>query len=460
MSNSDHSPSLGDEAGFVLATAIIVLAVITVLIGAAVTVAMQGSTSTAQDNNQKAALAAAEAGLQASRFRIDQLKPESTQCVNGSESQKLALCESGSEALGNGATFHYWDTDALVSGEKCAGQVVEAKTGVTLRCITAEGSVNGAQPTTRLQSLVESAVGEALFSVKGIVGIEEVLVSGSVKATAIVASNLLIKGEGSAAFEKGFELCPGGKFIPAPGEERNKSGVTVGGVGGTKSNPSLEKTRSASECPIADKIPLEHATAASNEDSRISSGLDPRTENTKGAVVFTGAPTDELTVTSSGTLKLSGSRYYFCRVSIESSSKLIIAPGAKVEIFIDSHADNPSCPEPTKKSSPPFEISGAALIENTNGPAALLIEVAGAGPVKVGASGNLTASIYAPEAEIVLSGAGTLTGAIVGNKVHLTAGSFIYGSESENLVVGGSSAVGYSRKAWQECSSSTTAGGC
>jgi Tfp pilus assembly protein PilX len=441
------------ESGFILPTVLIVLVIVTILAVTAVTVAVESSSSTTRDNNVKAALAAAEGGLQLATYRINHAKLKETECVAGSETPEVKEeskpCESGSESLtlGNGASFKYYNTIALAKGE-CAGTTVVKVASIEKRCITAEGIVNGVSPHTRLQTLVESAVGEALFKVKGILGLEEVLVSGSVKATAVVASNDKIVGEGSAAFEKGFEICPGGKFEPAAGKERNKSGVTVDGIGGEKAAPAeYEKTRSASECPIPGKIPTIHANAAENEDNRIASGEDPNTGEPN--VTYTPS-TFGLEVGSKVNLTLGGSKYYFCKFVANKDGVVKIASGAKVEIFIDSHEDYSGCPS---SGSSVFKIEGNAHLENPNGVSALLIEVAGKGPVAIENSGSLKANIYAPEAEVVLSGAGTLTGAIVGKKVHLTAGSFVYSGEDESFSVGGTSGGSYTRKAWTQCAS-------
>jgi len=444
-----------NESGFILPTVLMVLVIVTILAATTVTVAVKSSSSTTRDGNVKASLAAAEAGLQLATYRINALKPKENQCIQSSETPEVKgesePCVSGLEsvALGNGASFKYYNTIALAKGE-CAGATVVKVASIEKRCITSEGIVNGVSPHTRVQTLVESAVGEALFKVKGILGLEEVLVSGSVKATAVVASNHKIVGEGSAAFEKGFEICPGGKFEPPAGKERNKSGVTVDGVGGEKAAPEgYEKTRSASECPIPGTIPAVHANAAENEDNRIASGEDPNTGEPN--VKYTPS-TFGLEVGAKVNLTLKGSKYYFCKFVASNDGIVKIASGAKVEIFIDSHEDYASCPS---SGSSVFKIEGNAHLENPNGASALLIEVAGKGPVAIENSGSLNANIYAPEAEVILSGKGTLTGAIVGKKVHLTAGSFIYAEEDQNFNVGGSSSGSYTRKAWTQCSSGT-----
>src|SRR5579863_43130 len=435
------------EGGFALPAAIAVLLILSVLTGAAITVSSRTSSSTTRDNNVKAALEAAEAGLQVAGYRLSKLAPGKAECISAGEIKKSeSECKSGEESLGNGASFKYWTTLPLAVKGTCAGQeVAKIESGATLRCVTSEGAVNGVKPGTRLRALVESKTGKSLFSVKGILGLEEVLVSGSVKVPSVVASNTLITsgGKGSGAFEKGFELCPGGKFTPAAGAERNASGVTVGGK---KEDPELEIT-SSSGCPFEASLPKVHPTAAENEDERITNKLDKSTENKKGALKFTGSPKYELLMESEPELTLGGSKYYFCSVKLQNAAKLKIAAGASVEIFIDTHEDNANCPE----GSGTFKIEGNARIENPNGPGSLLIEMAGKGPFTLENSGSLSASIFAPEAEVVLNGGTTFKGGIVGKKVHLTNGSgiFEWSEEAEKWTNG--EPTGYSRKAWEQC---------
>jgi Tfp pilus assembly protein PilX len=446
---------LSADDGFLMVSALLTMLVLALLVASAISVSLQGSNSTTRDQNSKTALAAAEAGLQVAAYRVGQLKPVESACVATSvvaSPQSGAYCEgSAVENTGNGTKFQYWTSRGLRSSEKCAGRTVEFNAGLTQRCITAEGKAGGAANgvvSVRAQTLVQSALGESLFTVKGILGLEEVLVSGSVIATSIVVSNTKIIGQGSATFEKGYELCPGGTFTPKVGAERNSSGVAVGNVrGGYVGDPPLEIERSAAVCPIAAKIPAVHPSATANEDIRIATGEDPNTGEAKGLAY--NAVSNEMEVGANAKLTLKGAKYYFCKLLVTSNGNLKIAAGAKVEIFIGSHAENSVCPKEVKK--PKFEIAGSASLENPNGAANLLIEMAGEGSLEIGASGSLKASIFAPEGEVVLSGAGTLTGAIAANRVHLTAGSFIYGSESESLTVGGTGTGAYTRQAWEQC---------
>ncbi len=446
-SNPAPKRRLSGQAGFILPTAIIVLLIITLLTGAAIAVSVQTSSSTTRDDNTKAALEAAEAGLRVANYRLGALHPEEAQCITGNAvgAPTGGYCEDASaENLGNGATFQYWTTPALKAGETCAGQVVELQAGLAQRCVTSQGKVSGV--SQRLQTRVESAGGEKLFPTKGIVGLNELKISGSVKVPAVVASNGKIIGEGSAAFELGFELCaPGGEFKPKAGSERNSSGVTVHKVGGMESaGPEWEKTRLAAECPIKAPFPKNHASEASNEDARI--GVSDKLE---GTTTWTGAPNYELTLGANGKLTLEGSKYYFCNFNATSNSKLIIGAAAKVEIFIDSPEDKASkCKAKTGR----FTGSNAFVVENlTKDPADLLIEAYGKGPVEVLNGAKLEGSIYAPEGEVNINGGTSFKGGIVGKEVHLEAGAGVFEWSEEVGTLTSGEGGSYKRKGWEQC---------
>ncbi len=437
------------DSGFALPSAIIVLFVLAMLGGTAIAVSSHTSSSTTRDTGAKAAFETAEAGLQVASYRLSKLEPGKEECIGASAAKKSeGECTSGEESIGNGASFQYWTTLALALKGKCAGQeVVKIEAGAALRCVTSEGKVNHVTPGTRLQVLVESKVGESLFPSKGIVGLKEVKISGSVKVPAVVASNEKVIGEGSAAFERGYELCqPNGTFTPKAGAERNASGVTIGGVGGTLANPPLEKTRSASECQIKAPYPLTHATAASNEDGRIGVQDEFFTEG-KSANKFTGAPNYELKLSSKSKLTLAGSKYYFCNLIAERAGELIIPAGAHVEIFIDSPEDKAaSCPAGSGK----FE-GGEFTLTNKAGPAALLIVMYGKGPFEITKGATFEGAIDAPEGEVNINGGTKFKGGIVGSKVHLENGTGIFEWSEEVGTLTTGEVTAYARKAWEQC---------
>jgi Tfp pilus assembly protein PilX len=440
------------EAAFALPSAIIVLFMLTLLTGAAISVASQSSTSTTRDDNVKAEVEAAEAGLHVADYRLAQLKPAETQCISEGEAvtakskgEAESNCKDGSESLGNNATFKYWTSLPLKAGETCAGRTVKSEEGITQRCVTSEGKVNGAEPAVRLQARTAASSGTALFSIHGVLGLKKVVVNGSANVPGVVASNGEIRGEGSANFERGFEICaPEGKFKPPAGERK---GVKVASK---ETDPELEKTRPAGECPIKAPLPAGHPTAESNEDARI--GVSDKLEG--GGYTWTPA---KFELNMEGTAKLtlgeSGktTKYFFCSFKMPGGGpEWKIAAGAKVEIFIGNSEETKSCAAGTGK----FEIAGGSKTANeSKNPGALLIEIGGKGPFTFanGSGKTLEASIYAPNAQVHMEGGVKFAGAIVGEEVFLENGTKYEWSEESGKLGGTGGAASYTRKAWEQC---------
>jgi Tfp pilus assembly protein PilX len=447
---------LAVEGGFALIVAMFVLLIISVLVATAIAVASQTSTSTTRDTNSKASFEAAEAGLQVAAFRLSKLEPVETACITGTAAAFPTLpttgehvyCEDVSkEILGNGATFQYWTSKALAVGVKCGGTTTVAGQ----RCITSEGIVDGVKPGTRLQVLVESKAGEALFPVKGFLGLKKVLVSGSVSIPGVVASNGEIKGEGSANFQNGYEICtPEGKFSPSAGTERRSSGVKIHGES-PGPTAGYEKIRAASECQIKAPVPSGHPTPESNEDGRIGVAdklSGPHHTWEKYEFSMEGSETEDiLTLGEAGKT----TRYFFCSFKLSGGALFKIAKEAKVEIYIGNSEEYPTtCAVPGGK----FVIEGGAKTENiSKNPAALLIIVGGKGPFAFtnGSGKTLEASVYAPNAKVILSGGVEFKGGIVGQELLLEGGSKLYewSEETGKLGTGGSGT--YERKSWEQC---------
>jgi hypothetical protein len=432
--------ALGGEAAFALPTAIIVLFVVIMLTATAVLVSVQASTSTTRDNNVKAELEAAEAGLQVATYRLSEIGPGEAECI--SEGKKVkgvnsanweTKCTDSWEELGNGATFKYFDSLPLSAGKKCGGREPAVKVSEPVRCLTAEGNVNGVEPAVRLQIAIRGKAGEAFIPVAGVTGLEEFTASGGTVTGGVAGSNGKLEISGGAELAKGYVLGPKGEFIQ---------------VGGAKHN-GPETKRTEAEGPLKAKVPSSHPTAESNEDSRIGSQDEFFTEG-KSVNKFTGSPSYELNIGSNGKLVLGGSKYYLCNFNGERNGILQVKEGAKVEIFIDSPEDaSAHCPAGTGR----FEATGSFKIENpSKDPTALIIEMYGKGPfvLEHGAEA-VQATILAPNAEVKLIGGTTLSGGVVGAKVHLENGfSFEWNSKDNALLEAG--ATEYKRQeTWEQC---------
>ncbi len=447
---------LGGEAGFAMGIAVLSLFVVSMLSVAAVAVSVSTSHSTTRDESQKIALEAAEAGLRAATYRLNMVGPGTEKCVGSTASatepvKETNYCE-GSESIGNNASYKYWMTTASGTGT-CAGETLSGSSQLLQRCVTAEGIVNSGKGAREVKERLQARVAAlqastSLFTVAGFVGIEEMKVTGSVNVKGMAASNGKIVAEGSATFPKGYEIGPSGSFKPAAGSERIKSGVKVEGP-----ETVLKEN-------LVFSLPTNHATAETNEDSRISEKIDESYENTKKAIQFSGSPNYTLLMQSEPRLTLGGSKYYFCNLKLENAAKLIIASGAKAEIFIDSPEDkNSKCPA----GSGNFEVLGNSKIENlSKKPTSLLIEIYGKGKFNLENGSTLEASLFAPESEININGGTKFSGAAVGAKLHMENGSGIleWSEEESTLKAGNAGTPIYFRTAWEQCPPSGTTTSC
>jgi Tfp pilus assembly protein PilX/cytoskeletal protein CcmA (bactofilin family) len=435
---TDFKRHLTDEAGFVLPTAMIVLLMLTVLIGAAVTVASQTSTSTTRDSNTKAALEAAEAGLQTASYRLSKLEPLSTQCINGSVVAEVN-CESGSEPLGNGATFEYWTSKGLLAGEKCGGETVGTQENVTQRCITSVGKVNGV--ARRVQERA-SSLASPLFQVKGILGYHSVLVENNGKLEGEIGTNEILTLKNGVTVEEAV-LGPLGKVEgtstptkttknPAPFEPPP---VPIG--------ESAKSAITQAEC----KPPLEGGEVGRNCDFLITSGADANS-----GVTFSPS-TRSLSMGQGASLELKEGVYNFCNFQVSgNNTKLTTVAGGKVEIFIDSALRAGSgCTAPAGKLE--FKNGLELLDPNKN---ALYLQIyvydGSGGTIELKnnvSGGQFYGTIVAPYSKVSIGNNAEFVGAIEANEVEL-APNFKFKFEKEVNKLKTPSRL-YERKAWEEC---------
>ncbi|HMH46282.1 MAG TPA: hypothetical protein VK538_01075 [Solirubrobacteraceae bacterium] len=474
MRHLDFKRRLPGEAGFVLPTAMIVLLILAVLIGAAVTVASQTSTSTTRDNNTKAALEAAEAGLQTAAYRLSKLEPKKpTECINGSEkkapltaSDAETLCKSGSEPLGNGATFEYWTSRGLAAGEKCAGETITTVTNETQRCITSVGTVNGVH--RRLQARA-SLSRPPLFEVEGILGYTSISVKNNGKLAGEIGTNGTIKlGPGVTVTKT--DLAPSGKvegsgspgtitkttspFVPPP--------IPIG-----KSAESALPAAGTAGCKPP--LPGESPAAGPNCDWLITNGIEAAAKKTKiepedpvggpsGSVTFNPS-IRSLKMGNKAELTLKEGIYNFCDFQVTGTfAKLTIENGARVEIFIDS-AKPPREPESKSgcKNDPEagkLGFKNGVTIENLNQNATSLqiyVYDGSGGTIEFApnSSSAFYGTIVAPYSKLAIENNGEFTGAIEANEVELTNNfTFNWDIHAKDLT---KETTTYERKAWEEC---------
>jgi hypothetical protein len=426
----------GREAGFALPSAIIILFVVTMLTSAAIVVATQSSTSTTRDNNVKAEVEAAEAGLHVASYRLNQLLPSSVQCIaEAAISTELTQCKDSPEPLGNGATFQYWTTLPLKVGESCAGRTVQAiEAGTIVRCVTSEGVVNGVKPGVRLQTQVKASTLAPLFPVNGLVGLESVVVAPNAIVKAKGATNGTFKIENNASVE-GVTL---GVSAPA-GQPEVGAGASSGPVTRESKNFTLAPVNTGN-------------SATENSNFRIENGLTkPKTAPyDAGSKVEYSKETRTLEVGINGELTLGGETYNFCNFVMNNNTTVNIAEGAKVKIYIDSPNDPGSkCIAGDGK----FRMStNSNFVNPSKDPTALQIYVYDNSGGTVEFSNNIVfyGVIYAPNSTVSVKNNAEIFGAVAGKVTELkNNATFNADKRVENIQI--TTPPTYRRALWEQC---------
>jgi Tfp pilus assembly protein PilX len=432
--------SLRGQDGVALPVALMVLMIVTLLVAAATTLSVSTNSLTNRDANSKSALGAADAGQRVAVYRLNMLAPADGNCVTTVVAAPVAgKCpQDGPEGLGNGATFTYSMTPVLGAGASCAGLSVVNQAGLSQRCITAIGAVNGV--SRRTQTRVVAFAAQPLFPVAGFIGLKKVNMTNNATIAGAVASNGPITIDGSKVTET--DLGPVATYS-----------TPNGGNAGTV----VRRTASQGAYVLSPADPGNSATV--NDNGRIANGLlTPPTPlyDASSNATFASA-TRSLTV-SGGALTLGGATYNFCNLTL-SASTLALGIGAKTRIFIDS-PDRPGsgCPP----GSGVLTMSNNVQVLNaSHDPTALQIYVYGwsngANVVKLNSNSPAYEVIYAPQSTVDLTdNGGVIGGVAAGSIVSLGAQDQYSGSnysawDPRAAQLQARSTGLYFRSAWQEC---------
>jgi type II secretory pathway pseudopilin PulG len=450
---------LAGDAGFVLPTSIIVLLILTVLTGAAVTVASQTSTSTTRDNNTKAALEAAEAGLGVATYRLIKLQPEKKQCINGTEAITSAsgYCQdSAPEKLGNQAEFTYWTTpDLTYSGQTCVGPTVTlpAEFEGTQRCVTSVGTVNGVK--RRLEERVFSQISAPLFDVNGILGYTSVFIKQNGTLEGAIGTN------GSITLENGVKvnetvLGPNGK------EEGGGTPGTITHSGSEFVRPTIPIGESAvSAKTVAECGPPTLGTSAGkNCDLLITNGINkPLEPDASSGVTFNSSIRSLLMGTHGASLVLSKGIYNFCDFQVTGTNATLkiaeYATSPNVQIFIDSANREPGSGCKGDPEAGKLVFKNGFTIENPNKNATSLqiyVYDGSGGTIKFenNSSSAFYGTIIAPYSKVEFKSNGEFIGGIEANEVELI-NNFKFKWEAKADEIRKEEKPRYQRKTWAEC---------
>ncbi|MDX6666359.1 MAG: hypothetical protein QOG68_2565, partial [Solirubrobacteraceae bacterium] len=182
------------EEGIAMVIAMGVLSVMLVITATVVGSAQLLGKSTTTESARKKAFEAAEAGLQATVYRLNMLAPTIDKCIGGAgETLQVptgTACPSYTESLGNNSSFTSWTTLPLSSGGACAGLQVGTPSSISERCITSAGTVDGI--TRRVQTRVASYAAAPIFPLAGVVGLQSVVITNNAHVVGGTGSNGLV----------------------------------------------------------------------------------------------------------------------------------------------------------------------------------------------------------------------------------------------------------------------------
>lgn len=401
--------TLGSESGVAVPMALAVMAATLALALTGATIAIQTNDYTNRDSYNKAAIEAADAGLRTAVYRLNTYQPQPNYCptvptsyqvgTNGAPTATLCAPDGPdvSQGLGNGATFTYWISRVMQSGDTCAGPTLSGGSQgiVAQRCITSVGTANGI--SVRVQERVAAyssapAFPTAIFGTKSVTVNNNAVVSSDTAGThALIGTNGLLTVNNNAVID-GYQLPPGAatqfgmNYVntgPTTGNSSNYAVPTPIYPYSTQqdtASPYVTPTTSqAGTCSQAEAQSLGWSgtwtqTNCDYEIQRglqypgcVSGGLPVKDCDVSAGGVSYDATTHSLSLSNNASLVLQGGYYYFCNLTVANNAVITIA-GGQATIFIDHPSDpsaNPSCPAGTGNFSlannATFNAGGSAL---------------------------------------------------------------------------------------------------
>ena len=348
---------LSQQRGVALPVATAMLLVISLFVTAFFSLALRTSDTANDDRSAKRALAAAEAGLQAATYRLNQIRPAiaSGACLTGAAASPVGgECPGYEESLGNGASYRYYVTPALGATGACIS-LPSVAPATTDRCITSTGTVNGI--TRRVQARVGTTTGGiAVFAQGGLLGESLVYANNNVRIWSDVGSNQ------NVTFDQGirvFDSSVPGEVRVAAGGSYNPSGPGIVVQGGVNTNAA------PFTLPPVDFEPFDGDVPGENDNALLPNALFEGGAAGRAARRFhleDAAPYLRAYTLQPGT-------YHFCNVFIGNNATLRVnnppSGGTPTRIFVD-HPSRPGSPCPANPVSGVFGGQRASINEDFN----------------------------------------------------------------------------------------------
>ncbi len=377
--------AIRDEAGIAVPIALSIMLTLILLGGVATELAIRTNDFSRRSANSKAALEAANAGLRAAIYRLNTYQPSANNCptqpttvaVGSSGAPTSTLCPpDGPETLGNGATFTYWVSRAMQTGDPCTGPNVTSGTStVSQRCVTVVGTANGI--SVRVQQRLDAysstpAFPAALFGTKSVtISNNDQITSDTPGTPAIMGTNGTLcvacgKGGGTTTID-GWSVPPGAVVSKAGnvtdlGTEVTQSApypnptpiypfTTSTNTSTLYDNATTYQAGTCSQSEASSLYGYSGTWVQTNCDYQISQGIsfpaclslhlavrdcDPSTKLNNSDFSLANRT---LYLPNNATLTLTGGYYNFCSLYLSNNSSIVIAGSGKATIFIDSPSD-------------------------------------------------------------------------------------------------------------------------
>jgi Tfp pilus assembly protein PilX len=441
---------LREETGIAAVVAMSVMMVMLLLSAVVLQATLQLSGASNADTARKRAFEAADAGLQATLYRLNMLAPAPSLCIGGPAETVLApvsstTCDPYTEALGNGATFKTWTSPVFSGVGTCAGVQVGTSATVAERCITSVGTVSGS--TRRLQTRVAAFAAAPVFPAAGLVGLHSVTLGNNATVNGVEGSNGLISLSNNATASS----TTLGPSAPNPALSNHASAGVVTRRSQTQGPFVLSPVNPGNSATVSDDVRLTNALAA------------PRVapfDSINGGVSW-NANTRSLTLNNNASVTLGGALYNFCSLTLSNNSTITLAAGARTAIYIDS-PDRPGsgCAAGTGSltmlnnssfvnNSPPAQ--GSSFLHDST---ALQMYVYGRNDgtnvVTMRNNSDFYGTLYAPQSTVNLSNNANSYGAVAANNVNLSNNA-TYNGDSNATSISTQAGSLFFRTAWHEC---------
>lgn len=425
---------LACERGLALPVAIMMLMIFGSL---AIVFATQAATSDSQsrlDRGVKRAVAAADAGVDASAYRLNKMQPMPQQCAVPSSSGQLGYETAGSDGW-CAVVSEQIDDNATYTYQASSGHTVISNGQRLLqRKVVSTGNVSGVKRRVL-----------ATFAANTLIGNFAILTESSLDIGNYVKISGDVGSNGNVILRNNATLC--GKATYGPGKQFQKK------------NP--EASQAPPEC-LQDYSSQNAEASPAFVLSPVSPPAlptDGNTQLTTEGVSGWNSSTRELRI-NSGTVTLTGDVYSFCYLGISNTGQLVIPTrptASPVRIYLDRPEN---CPSLDKSHSPvkQVDLGNQAKITNLNtDPTSLIIFGVGSSAYLTsfsldnGFADEIPMVIYAPLSLVELKNSVVLRGGIVAKTVSISNTAQVkFDPVVEVLSVDGVILL-YRRQSWVEC---------